>query len=565
MSGIDPLAALGAEAVAQAQAAMQEAALDLGAAADLLKQTIAVGDLLTATILPPENGVDRIAVLGRALVAQLPPGIHPGETVTLQVTALRGTQILVRNLGATDPQAPQQTPTEQTPARQTLPISARTTPVADPVARPRDLFIEAALRPIEHARAEELPPPPVQQVVIEPEEAPFQARIAFSRLPSPAPPQSPLDAAPRASAPEPPPVQAPVQRFVIPPQVTAREAAAPSSSPTPPTASAPQAPPAQANPLLGAMRADGPASLLARLRVPLTAITLAAARTVAEAAERLPKAYATLDALLARVPAGDARVATLRSLLGFAGRIDPSNSRALPEQIASFVTNIVAGPEAKLAQIVRALANGLGDESASNAPAQTQPAAQARAVERSVALEHDVKTALLALVQAPPQGAPPQLAQALGEALTATTAMQLNVLSSQQNDPNVMTIPLPATFYEGGRPTQLRISRDKRDASGALDADNFHIAFVLDTQSLGTVAIDLRTVGRAVSVNVKTERLSAVDRFRSSFAQLRERFEQLHYRIAAIDAAVAPRAAEPPALPATVRAPERSSNLDMRA
>lgn len=551
---MDPLAALGADAVAQAQAAMQEAALDLGAAADLLKQTIAVGDLLTATILPPENGVDRIAVLGRALAAQLPPGIHPGETVTLQVTALRGTQILVRNLGAADPQAPQQTPT--------LPISARTTPVAEPVARPRELFIEAALRPIEHARVEELPPLPVQQIAIEPEEAPFQARIAFSRLPAPAPPQNPLDAAPHASAPVPLPVQSPVQRLVVPPQVTARDAAAPSA---PPPASAPGAPPAQVNPLLGATRADGPVSLLARLRVPLTAITLAAARTVAEAAERLPKAYATLDGLLARVPAGDARVATLRSLLGFAGRIDPSNARALPEQIASFVTNIVAGPEAKLAQIVRALANGLDDQSTSNASSQAQPAAQARAVERSVALEHDVKTALLALVQAPPQGAPPQLAQALGEALTATTAMQLNVLSSQQNDPNAMTIPLPATFYEGGRPTQLRISRDKRDASGALDADNFHIAFVLDTQSLGTVAIDLRTVGRAVSVNVKTERLSAADRFRSTFGQLRERFEQLRYRIAAIDAAVAPRAAAPPAPAATVHVPERSSNLDMRA
>jgi hypothetical protein len=299
--------------------------------------------------------------------------------------------------------------------------------------------------------------------------------------------------------------------------------------------------------------------LLARMRVPVRAITLAAARIVSEAAQSLPRAYARLDTLLARIPPGDARVSTLRTLLGFLSRIDPSNARALPEQIASFVTNVVAGPEAKLAQIVRALTPS------QEAAATPSPAALARAVERNAAIDHDVKAALLSLVQAPPQGAPPQLAQALSEALAATTAVQLNVLSAQQNDPNAITIPLPTVFYEGGRPTQLRISRDKQGGAGAMDADNFHIAFILDTQSLGTIAIDLQTVGRAVSVNVKTERQSVAERFRSTFADLRGRLEQLRYHIAAIDAGVAPKHPNDVQTPAPATASKPSSNVDMRA
>lgn len=531
MSGIDPFAALGADAVAQAQAALFEAALNLELSADLLPQKVAVGDLLTATILPPEGGVDRIELFGQPIAAQLPPGIHPGETVALQVTAVRGTQIVVRNLGTTSAESPERAPV---PKVVTPPVSARTTPPPPPpAARPRELFIEPTLRPADAARAEELPPPPVAQIQIEPQEAPFQARIAFSRLPTP---------------PDLPARDVPAQRLVVPPPLVARDVPSPA---LPATAAAP--PPA------GMPRADGPVSLLARLRVPVTAITIAAARVVAEAAERLPRAYARLDTLLARVPPGDARVATLRAAIGFAGKIDLGNARALPEQLASFVSNVVAGPEAKLAQIVRAVA-------ASPEEAPATPAAQAHAVERGAAIEHDVKTALLALVQSPPQGAPPQLAQALGEALTATTAVQLNVLSSQHNDPSAIAIPLPATFYEGGRPTQLRISRDARESKNGLDPDNFHIAFVLDTKSLGTVAIDVKTVGRAVSMSVKTERASAADRFRSTFHDLRDRFEQLRYRIAAIDAAVAPRAAAPapPPVPGSATQP-RTSNVDMRA
>jgi hypothetical protein len=528
MSGIDPFAAIGADAVAAAQAAFQEAALNLGVEAELLQAKISVGDLISATVLPPENGADRLSLLGQTVAAQLPPGVHPGETVLLQVNALRGNQILVRNLGPVDPQDPPRTidleasaPPENAPGSAVL-----ATPEARPaVSPPRELFVAASVLPTDAPRNDEAPPPPLRQVVIEPAEAPFQARIAFSRL-------SPPVEVERGSRVEPPP------RIAVPPPLVARDAP----------------PPAPAAPLHAVPRTvEG--SLLARLRVPISIVTLAAARIVSDAAKSLPRAYARLDAVLARIPAGDARVGPLRTMLTFLGKIDPGNARALPEQIASFVSNVVTGPEAKLAQIARA----------SVAPLDL-PTAQAQIVERAAAIDHDVKTALLSLVQSPPQGAPPQLAQVVTDALAVTTGVQLHALSAQQSDPNTIVIALPAVYYEGGRATQLRIAREKPQGRGGLDADNFHIAFVLDTQSLGTVAIDMQTVGRAVSVSVKTERRTAADSFRATLADLRGRLEQLRYRVSSIDAdVIPPRSAaatqsQPPAAD-----PRPSANVDMRA
>jgi hypothetical protein len=196
----------------------------------------------------------------------------------------------------------------------------------------------------------------------------------------------------------------------------------------------------------------------------------------------------------------------------------------------------------------------------------TSTAGIARAAERTVALEHDVKAALFQLVANPPNGASQQVVQALRDALTATTAAQLNTLNSQQQSPNAITIALPAYFYEDGRPAQLRISKDAPNGKNALDADNFHIAFVLDTASLGTVAIDLQTVGRAVSLDVKTEGSRSASQFRASLPQLGERLEKLHYKVASMNAAVAERLAPQPPAPAVVETTEKSaSNVDMKA
>ncbi|MBV8332248.1 MAG: flagellar hook-length control protein FliK [Candidatus Eremiobacteraeota bacterium] len=155
-------------------------------------------------------------------------------------------------------------------------------------------------------------------------------------------------------------------------------------------------------------------------------------------------------------------------------------------------------------------------------------------------------------METPPRGAPPELTAALGETLMAITGVQLNVLNAQNADPNTIVVPLPVFYHEGGRPAQLRISRDAPQGGKKLDADNFHIAFVLDTRTLGTVAVDLQTASRSVSVNVKTEAASAADRFKDSFADLRGRLEQLHYRVASVAASVAPHVRAPePASPPT--------------
>ena len=193
------------------------------------------------------------------------------------------------------------------------------------------------------------------------------------------------------------------------------------------------------------------------------------------------------------------------------------------------------------------------------------PAIAARVAERTVALEHDVKTAIMALVQNPPREMTPAAMQALSSSLGATTALQLNVLLAQNNDPSTIAIPLPAYFYEGGKPAHIAISRDAPNGRAAMDADNFHVSFVLDTKTMGTVAIDLQTVGRAVSVNVKTERQTAASRFRSSLADLRGRLEQLRYRVASMAADVAPTRAAKEATSVPSQSSRSKSNVDTRA
>jgi uncharacterized coiled-coil protein SlyX len=376
-----------------------------------------------------------------------------------------------------------------------------------------------------------------------------------------------------------------------------------------PSQVAPSIPP----PLLGKLPVSIPknpvvvtpqSQLLSRLRVPISSSTLVAAKLIDDAARHLSSSYQRLDQVLSKLPTMDPRVGSLRSLLSFVGKLELRNSRALPEQVASFVSHVVGGAENKVAQIVRALTavaeEALAEQTAnaesapveeppqtpvqlSNAPVTGQPPAQsipavasqvelppaiaAHVAERTIALDHDVKTAIMALIQNPPREITPAATQALSSALGATTALQLNVLLSQNNDPGTIAIPLPAYFYEGGKPAHIAISRDAPKGGAAMDGDNFHVAFVLDTKTMGTIAIDLQTVGRAVSVNVKTERQSAASRFRSSLSDLRGRLEQLRYRVASMSADVAPpRAPKEPAAPSPavpVRNPK--NNVDMRA
>ncbi len=620
MSGLDPLAAFAAQIVANAQAAIEEAALDLGAATKALQAQISVGDILTATVLPPENGSDRLDLFGQIVAARIPPGIAPGEQLQLQVTGFTSAAIVVRNLGVVDPENPPPAPNVQlpptapgapqsailrsgppaaSPSPQAVPASPNATPPQRaPFAPPREIFVAASVvsaNPPEPSP--EAPPsapaPPAAAPPAAAAPGEVEARIVLGRA-APAPPRPAENAAPiapRVAAPAPVRASAP---NAPPPPIAARASAPPAAAPAPAPGSAPSA----------RALATPEAQLLARVRVPVTATTLAAARAASGAARSLTTAFERLDAALANL-APDPRVGTARALLSFVGRFDLRSTAALPEQIAAFVARVVDGAEGTLAQLVRTVSAAPASSpneplsapapaaplastaaapeaspphAASVSPSVAPPAAPnaaagvnaaAQAAERAAAMAHDVKSALIALAQNPPRDASPAVLQAVRDALVATTAVQVNVLNAQANDPSAVTIPLPAYFFEGGKPAQLRISRDAPGGKQRLDADNFHIAFVLDTKRLGTVAIDVQTVGRAVSVDVKTQTTHFADRFRATLGDLRGRLETLRYRVAAIGAGAAPAgqtAHVPPAFERVAESDEAdASTLDMRA
>ena len=635
MSGLDPLAALAAQAVANAQAAIDEAILSLGGDVAALQAQINVGDVIAATVLPPQGGTDLLSFLGQTVAAQIPPGIDPGETLLLQVTGFTNSAVIVRNLGTVDPENPiptvsvEVTPppaegpqsavltTQLAPPAPLPPPAAAATPSLQPsspapaatvlppvpapapssaappanVAPPREVFVAASVRPNLAANARALAAQ-IEEAVASND---VEARIAANRASSPAgaPASASASPVPARSAPLPPAaanVAPPPSRFPVAPPIVRPAVLAPGPS---------DATPAK-EPVLRAAPATPEAALLARLRVPLTPVTVAAARTITTATQNVTAAYARLESVLAKLAPEEAGV--LRSMLAFAGRFDLRNTRALPEQIATFISDVLDGAEAKIVQTVRVwnlltLAASSEEtpeaapEAAPDVPGQTQTTAPgpvaapvastvggeltpnlvgatAQAAERVAAMDYDVKSAILAMIATSGGSNSPQLAGALRDALTATTALQLNVLAAQTNDPRTITIPLPAYFYDGGEPVHLQISRDAPKGKNAMDGDNFHIAFILDTKSLGTVAIDLQTVGRAVSVEVKTQATSAADRFRSTLGDLRSRLEGLHYRIAAIGAGVAPpAAADPPQSPSAQSSapPERKSFWDTRA
>ncbi len=640
MSGLDPLAALAAQAVANAQASMDEAILSLGVDVAVLQAQVNVGEVIAATVLAPQAGTDLLSFLGQTVTAQIPPGINPGETMLLQVTGFTNSAVIVKNLGTLDPQnpvptvnveippqapgAPQsavltttipvnvppvnaQTPATPptstapplaTPPTSTAPAPAQPAPAANTnVAPPREVFVAASVQNAPLERAEQAIAQVVEQVEARAVNADndVEARLALNRASTPGPPQAPptppsaAGSAPVASNSSATPAARTIpQTFpVAPPIVRAAGTAAapPQTQPVQPQALAPKGSPE--------------AALLARLRVPLTPITLAAARTIATAGQSISSAYERLESTLAQLAPEES--GALRSMLAFVARFDLRNTRALPEQIATYISDVLDGAEAKIVQTVSAwselelpqlpasqtlpTAAAAPEESSPQsalppqqpvptALAQAAPAAQpapinaeaiaAQAAERTAAMDYDVKAAILAMI-ASPTGSSPAIAGALRDALTATTALQLNVLNGQVTDPRTITIPLPAYFYDGGGPVTMQISRDAPNSKNKMDADNFHIAFVLDTKSLGTVAIDLQTVGRAVSVDVKTQATPAADRFRATLGDLRSRLEQLRYHVSAIGAGVAPPRAEQTPTSEPLGPAERKSFWDMRA
>lgn len=545
MSTIDPaLLAAALKSVAAAQNAMAESvlqigaqavAVDLGVPAAVLQARISVGDVLTATVLPPQNGSDYIQILSRPVAAQLPAGIYPGESLKLQVTALSGTQIFVR---AVPPATAQQLPQHASSAPQQSNAAPQQNRAvlqqsAPPARTANAQTAAASAQPPTTAKTTAAVPNRMVSAIAPPldeKSAVPTARIAASQaVPSPPRPAS------QPSAP---------QRFTQP-------AAERSITPREPAAASQTAAPSIVQRVI---RTVG--DLLKAARVPDTPFTRTAAAIAPQAPARIPTVLQRLEAALPQ-NSDDARIQTLRTLLAFTARLEPANEETLPAQISSFVSNVVEGAEPKLAQMLHAHASA--NDTATHA---TPVLAQARAAERSAAMQHDLKSVVLSLMRDPPADRTPSFTQALNETLVTLTATQLNVLTSATQDPGTISIALPAFFRDGGKPAYVRISRDGEKRSEKLDADNFHVAFVLDTANLGTVAIDLQSSGRSVKIDVKTQREAAATTFTQTLDSLRSRLEHLRYRVAAVSSKAldAASVARKPAAPATP-----NDGLDLRA
>jgi hypothetical protein len=168
------------------------------------------------------------------------------------------------------------------------------------------------------------------------------------------------------------------------------------------------------------------------------------------------------------------------------------------------------------------------------------------------------------LLRDPPPERTAAMTQALSETLITLTGVQVNALSSNQQSPGTIAFTLPVYYHEGGKAAQIRISREGESHAAKLDADNFHVAFVLDTAYLGTVAIDLQTTGRNVKLNVKTESKTAAERFSDSLSSLRSRLEDLRYRVASAAASAVKAEARPAPQNGRVES-SRNRGLDLRA
>jgi hypothetical protein len=609
---VNPAAAAAAAAGPNISAATAEQLIAaevsaLAADAVELANAVTVGQVVTAQVLPSNGLTDLISILGNRVAAALPPNFVPGDQFTAQVTGFNGPQILLQVLASADPATISDTPPPglagtpgplpEPPAAPTPLQAAAAGPplpagVTRSVAPPPAVFVAASVRPAAPAAPGEpvqFSAPPSAQVIQTPIGAlgDIEARLAAARagqitvsVPTiqsspgssanslgtssqgtanagaPIPAEQPgagQPAGPQVPAGPPPSIAG---RFFIPPAITpsarfSDPAAAPAQqSQTPAAAPAPT----------GVAAFREPQQLVRALNLPVTPTNLAAAKLALDTPQRLPAALATLESAL---PQGDdPRVATLRTLVSFFGKLDPGSPQ-LASQISAYVDNVVTGNEPKLAQLLTAqLAAGqqtaasatpaAADTAASQAPVAT-PVAQlptlpvialAQIAERGAALTVDLKTQLLAMINAPGSAElADDLIPAAATALTAITAVQMNAAQAMTTTPQTMAFTLPMWLGSGYAQARVAIDRDAPEpyAGRALDGDNFHIAFVLDTKHLGTVTVDLQTVGRAFSLAVKTESEGSAKRFGDALGRLTDRLETLRYRVNSAEATVAAR------------------------
>jgi hypothetical protein len=479
-----------------------------------------------------------------AKLVPAPPVIEPPDAIEARIAAAR-----------TAPAVPAPTPVEEA---QTSPHAALPGPVADHAPDSAVPLADASARASEALRAAGLRKPvaggdteaglPVRRPFVPPLVFRPAAPVRDTGVPAPPLPGARLPAAPP----------------VIPLRAMTPAPAAPAPAAAPAAGEhAPLAVPREA------------AALLRALNIPNSAGAAAAAKLALDRPQAVP---AALEALERALPAGDPRTATLRTIAAFVARLDPA-APTFPTQLAAYVDHVIGGPEPVLRDLAaaEAIATRLGAGDAGAAPADaaaTPPAlletlALARIAERAGAADAGLKTQIaqiLALARLDPalEAATPQL----HAALAALTAQQAGGSPpGTQAGTNVVEFAIPLPLTGEGNVARIRIERDASGARAKLDGDDFRIAFVLDTKHLGTVAIDLATVGRSVDIGVKTEAQRSAEVFKGALASLRQRLEQLRYRVASAHAGVArpgavPERAWPPPAPTTPHDPRALVDRD---
>jgi len=484
----------------------------------------------------------------------LPPAAAPptaeSETVATPPSSANAAAAAA---AAADEEAAAQNTVVQTPAA--------TTPQADYAqARPETLSVEARLA---FARTTPVPPraaaPQTSGTVPPPRPAPATSQSASTtgRAASPGP-QSSASARPNPIA---PPI-APRSPFA--PIITPRPDIAPktpqpipgapvtgrSTTMMPASQTRPQAAPT-AEELL-----QDPVALLRALRIPQTPTTLTFAKLVTQQPEQVATALAALEDALP--DSDDPRIQTLRALAGFVGNLDPE-SPTFTTQVTSYLTHVIEGPEQKLAMLIAqeqqpeaaAVAAAPAEEEAAPAPQTPAPPAPAttaatgdatvvaaHSAERIAAVDADLKTQLVSLLaSANPESVLGESGAVLARnALTGMVASQLSAINAQQSQPGTWSFTVPVMVGQQMYPARIAVSRDKPEGHQSVSGDDFHIAFILDTKRLGTIAIDMHAVQRSVSVSVRTERPSAATTFKSALSKLGKRLEDMRYNVKALEA-----------------------------
>jgi len=574
---IDPLAgivAANADLAALIDAELSQLATD----AQALRALLVENAVVTARVLPSNGLTDLLEIAGRRVAASLPPTVRPGDVLQVRVAGFDGDRILLQIVdtgadAAVEPgpaNAPVAPPPSAfvaasiVPSTPAPPATVAAMPAAAPATTTRASAPSGSV-PVRSAEdvGDEARPAVTVPLADLPPAAPsapppgvaFSAAVLRANVAPQAADNGPLQAAvaaptrvPIVVAPGPTSIEARMataratvaQVSAVPAARTATIAGALPRAVAPPAVASP-AIAARSTPVASPPRASGlsaytePVALLRALRLPVTPTTVAAATTALARPEKLPAVLTTLERAL---PSGsdDPQVATLRTLgalLSFVGRIDP-RSPALASQIAAFVDHVVDGAEPKIATLLAATRAAAPDQRA--APS-TAPLPAAVAAERSAALSIDLKQTLLAVAADP--ATPARLAPSLAGALTALTAVQVNAAQTLAAHPDGIAFTLPLTTEHGAASARISVKRDAPQGRGVpVDPANFRIAFVLDTIHYGTVAIDLVTVGREVTVDVRTEAAPAMRAFRDALGGLTDRLESLRYRVASAGASV---------------------------